>query len=325
MTETGYTPTPSKSPASSKVMRWVYIIGAFIVLAAIGGFFNRAFLTPENGLAILRAAAMSGMVAMGATFITLSGRFFSLALGQTAMFAGVLMAVLMSAGLPFGIAVVLTFAVIILLGALQGGIIAMGANPIVTTLGAGAILAGLAGLATGGKNVPIESAVVEWIGNGRIIGVPTQTWAFLFSVAVAWWVINKTRLGRETILMGANRATAEASGVNVALITILVFIIASIAAGMMGIFEAAQFNKARVMGFDAVDFNVIAAVLIGGTAIQGGRGSPLQSALGAVFIATVQNYMLLLAWSAGVRTVITGALIVVIVVGFHIAGKRKGA
>lgn len=306
-------------------MRAVGIILILIILLVVGGYFNPAFLTPENGLAILRAAAMSGIVAMGATFITLSGRFFSLALGQTAMFAGVLLAVLMSHGLSFGIAILLTLVVAMLLGALQGGIIAMGANPIITTLGAGAGLAGLAGLATGGKNVPIESAVVEWIGNGRILTIPTQTWAFLVSVAVAWWIINKTRFGRETILIGASRDTAQASGIGVARVTIMVFIIASLAATLMGVFEAAQFNKARVMGFGNVDFDVIAAVLIGGTAIQGGRGSPIQTALGAIFIATIQNYMLLLAWSSGTRTLITGAFIVLIVVGFHVAGRKKGS
>lgn len=310
----------------ARIVRLAWVVAVLAALVAIGTAFNPAFNSPENGLAILRAAAMSGIVAMGATFITLSGRFFSLALGQTAMFAGVLMAVLMSSGgLPFGVAVAATLIVIMALGALQGAIIAMGANPIITTLGAGALLAGLAGLATGGKNVPIDSQVVAWIGNGRILGVPTQTWAFLVAVAVAWWVINKTRFGRETILIGANRATAAASGLNVGRTTVLVFIIASLAAAMMGVFEAAQFNKARVMGFGAVDFDVIAAVLIGGTAIQGGRGSPLQTALGAVFIATVQNYMLLLAWSSGARTMVTGALILIIVVGFHLAGRKKGA
>lgn len=305
-----------------QVTRVAGLAAGFVVLVAVGAYFNPAFLTPQNGLAILRAAAMSGIVAMGATFITLSGRFFSLALGQTAMFAGVLVAVLMAWGLPFGPALFLTLVCLAALGALQGAIIAMGANPIITTLGAGALLAGLAGLATGGKNVPIESTVVAWIGNGRLLSVPTQTWAFLISVAVTWWIINKSRLGRETILIGANRATAAASGINVARVTIVVFIIASLAAAMMGVFEAAQFSKARVMGFGAVDFDVIAAVLVGGVAIQGGRGSPLQTAIGAVFIATVQNYMLLLAWSSGARTLITGAFILVIVVGFHLAGRK---
>lgn len=306
-------------------LRTAILLLCMAALFAIGGVFNPAFLTPENGLVILRAAAMSGIVAMGATFITLSGRFFSLALGQSAMFAGVLLAVLMSYGAPLWLALLATFAVAILLGALQGGIIAMGANPIITTLGAGALMAGLAGLATGGKNIPIDSAVLEWIGNGRIVGVPTQTIFFLISVAVSWWVITKTRLGAETVLIGANRATAQASGISVARVTITVFVIAAFAASAMGIFEAAQFNKARVMGFGTVDFDVVAAVLISGTAIQGGRGSPLQTAIGAIFIATLQNYMLLLAWSSGVRTLITGAFIVLIVVGFHLASRRKGA
>lgn len=314
-----------RSHGKRRAARAAVLAAGFLALVAAGGVFNPAFLTPENGLAILRAAAMSGIIAMGATFITLSGRFFSLALGQTAMFAGVFLAVLMAWGLPFGVAMALTLAALTALGALQGGIIAMGANPIITTLGAGALLAGLAGLATHGRNVPIESAVVAWIGTGRILGVPTQTWAFLAAVAVAWWVINKTRFGREAILVGANRATAAASGINVARVTILVFVIASLAAAMTGVFEAAQFSKARVMGFGTVDFDVIAAVLVGGTAIQGGRGSPLQTAAGAVFIATVQNYMLLLAWSSGVRTLITGAMILAIVVLFHIASRKKGA
>ncbi len=315
----------AKNERNDGKKRVALLAAAFLVLVAVGGVFNPAFLTPENGLAILRAAAMAGIVAMGATFITISGRFFSLALGQTAMFAGVLLAVLMAWGLPFAPAMALTLVAVIALGALQGVLIAMGANPIITTLGAGALLAGLAGLATDGKNVPIDSAVVAWIGNGRILGIPTQTWAFLASVAVAWWVINKTRFGRETVLIGANRATAEASGINVGRVTILVFVIASLAAALMGVFEAAQFSKARVMGFGTVDFDVIAAVLVGGTAIQGGRGSPFQTAIGAIFIATVQNYMLLLAWSSGVRTLITGAMILVIVVIFHIANQKRGA
>lgn len=325
MADTTMAVQPMQNLKTKKLLNILIGAVALLALIGLGGYFNPAFLTPENGLAILRAAAMSGIVALGATFITLSGSFFSLALGQTAMFSGVLMAVIMAAGVPFFIAVPLMLLAIVLLGALQGGIVAMGANPIITTLGAGALLAGLAGLLTGGRNVPIESAVVEWIGNGRVLGVPTQTWAFLAAVAASWWVINKTRFGRETILVGANRATASASGLNVSRVTILVFIIASLAAAMMGVFEAAQFNKARVMGFAAVDFDVIAAVLIGGTAIQGGRGSPFQTALGAIFIATIQNYMLLLTWSSGARTLITGLFIVLIVVGFHVAGRKKGA
>ncbi|RJG47333.1 ABC transporter permease [Mesorhizobium sp. DCY119] len=314
---------PHRSRTLNRFARFGLILAVLIVLAILGGMHNPAFLTTDNGLSILRAAAMSGIVALGATFITLSGRFFSLALGNTVMFTGITLAVAMSYGMPFYLALTLTFVVAIAIGAVQGAIIAMGANPIITTLGASALLAGLAGFATNGVNVAIHSDLVAWLGNARIIGVPTQTWAFVIAVAIAWWAINKTRFGHETVLLGANSASARAAGLSVARVTITVFIIASLAAAVVGVLAAAQFSKARVMGFSGLDFDIIAAVLIGGTAIQGGRGSPVQTALGAVVIATIQNYMLLLAWSSGVRTMITGALIVLIVVGFHLAGNRR--
>lgn len=311
-----------RTPRSRRVARFGLILAGAAVLVVIGGLLNPAFVTADNGLAILRAASLSGIVALGATFITLSGRFFSLALGNTVMFTGIVLAVTMSWGVPFYLALVLTFIVAMVIGAVQGAIVAMGSNPIITTLGAGALLAGVAGLATNGVNVPIRSEAVAWIGNARIVGVPTQTWAFVIAIAIAWWVIRKTRFGHETVLLGANPASARASGLSAAKITITVYTIASVASAVAGILAAAQFSKARVQGFSTMDFDIIAAVLIGGTAIQGGRGSPLPTALGAVAIATIQNYMLLLSWSSGVRTMITGAFIVLIVVGFHLAGKR---
>lgn len=319
-------PSRPSQPAKGQFMRARYLLLlGFVALFVIGGLFNEAFLTRDNGLAILRAAALSGIAAMGATFITLSGRFFSLALGQSAVIGGISLAVLMTNGLPLALALPATLLFAALLGAIQGGIIAMGANPIITTLGASALLAGLAGLATGGKTIRVQSEAIEWIGNARFVGVPIQTWAFVASVLAAWWIINKTRFGHETVLIGANRATARASGISVPRVTMAVFMIASVTAAIVGIFAMAQFSQARASGFEGLDFDVVAAVLIGGTAIQGGRGSPVQSALGAVLIATVQNYMLLLGWSSGTRTLITGMFILAIVVAFHVFNRRKGA
>ncbi|MFJ6095655.1 ABC transporter permease [Williamsia muralis] len=320
-------PTPS-DPEGTTARQFVVpalIVGAVIVVLAIGGLTNDAFLTADNGLVIIRSAALTGIVALGATFITVSGNFFSLALGQSAVFSGVALAVLMSHGLPLVPALIMTIIIALIVGGIQGGLVAMGANPIVTTLGAGALLAGLAGLTTGGKNIRIDSTVVEWIGNARPLGIPTQTWTFFAAIILAWWVMSKTRFGREAVVAGANRATAAASGISVWKVTIIVFVVATIAAAIVGIFGAAQFSQARTSEFSTLDFDVIAAVLIGGTAIQGGRGSPWRTALGAVFIAMVQNYMLLLGWSSGVRTAITGAIILVVVVAFHLLHRAKGA
>lgn len=297
-----------------------------IVVAAlvIGGLSNDAFLTATNILAILRSAAITGIVALGATFITISGRFFSLALGQTAVFSAVLFAILLQVGLPFAIAALLTLAAAIVWGAAQGGIVAMGANPIITTLGAGALLAAVSGVLTNGKSIRIHDDAVAWLGNARPLGVPTQTWTFLVLIVVAVLIMRFTRFGRETLLIGANRATAASSGISVARVTVAVFSVASITAAIAGMFAAAQFEQARISEFSGLDFDVVAAVLVGGTAIQGGNGSPLRTAIGAVFIAIVQNYMVLLGVSFGVRTVVLGALVLIAVAVFHLLNRRSG-
>lgn len=300
------------------------LTGVVLAMLLLGGLTTDTFLTKNNGLVILRSAALVGIVGLGATFITISGRFFSLALAQTAVFCAVTFALLMRGDLPFAVALGLTLLLAIVLGVVQGGIISMGANPIVTTLGAGALLAGLAGLITDGKNIRFASEAAEWLGNSRPVGVPTQTWALLVLIVVAWFLLRQTRLGRATLLTGANRATAAGAGISVWKVTIAAFVLASVAAGIVGVFGAAQFGQARINAFTGLDFDVIAAVLIGGTAIQGGEGSTIRTALGAIFIAMVQNYMLLLGWSFGVRLIVLGGLIMIAVVSFHLVRRRSG-
>jgi len=300
------------------------IAGVLLATVALGGLTNDAFLTSTNILAILRSAAITGIVALGATFITISGRFFSLALAQTAVFSSVIFALLLRAGIPFLLALLVTLLAAVALGCIQGAVVSMGANPIVTTLGAGALLAGLAGLLTDGKSIRISDAAASWIGNARPWGIPTQTLTFLLLIVVAALIMRRTRLGRATLLTGANRATAEACGIAVWRVTVAAFVLASAAAAVAGVFGAAQFEQARISEFSGLDFDVVAAVLIGGTAIQGGEGSPLRTALGAVFIAMVQNYMLLLRFPFGLRTLILGGLILLAVVAFHILRRRRG-
>lgn len=295
-----------------------------VAMLVLGGFTNAAFLTESNVLAILRVAALTGIVALGATFITVAGRFFSLALAQTAVAASVAYALLLQGGLSFALALGVTLLLGVVLGSVQGVVVAAGANPIVTTLGAGALLSGFAGLATGGKSLRISDDATAWIGNALPLGVPTQTWAFLIVAVIAVVIMRYTRLGRATVLVGANRATAELAGVPIARVTVAVFVLASVTATIVGIFGAAQFEQARISAFIGLDFDVVAAVLIGGTAIHGGEGSPLRTALGAIFIAMVQNYMLLLGWSFGPRTLVLGILIMLAVVVFHIIRQRGG-
>jgi simple sugar transport system permease protein/ribose transport system permease protein len=163
---------------------------------------------------------------------------------------------------------------------------------------------------------------LEWIGSGRPHGVPTQTWTFVIVLTVVSIVARQMRLGRTTILTGSNRAAARAAGVPVAAITIVAFVSASIGAGIVGIFQAAQFNRATIDTFTRLDFDVIAAILVGGIAVGGGEGSPLRAALGGFFIALVSNYMLLQRWSEGTRIAVLGMVVIVSALTFHVLRRR---
>ena len=136
-----------------------------------------------------------------------------------------------------------------------------------------------------------SSAAVDWIGTGRPLGVPTQSWAFILLTILSTLVLTRSRFGREIYLVGTSRAAARASGLSVGKATVVAFMLSAIAAGIAGVFTAAQVAQAPLTQFDGLNIDVIAAVLVGGTALQGGEGSTLRSALGAVFIALLANLM----------------------------------
>lgn len=303
----------------------VVVLGAVVAIGLLGALTSDAFLTADNVTAIARTASITAIVAVCAAAITISGSFFSISLGQTAVFASVMFGIVMRADGGLVIALIAVLAAALVLGAIQGAVVALGGNPIVVTLGASALLAGIAGTMAGSEAVGIpESEAVEWIGSGRTLGVPSQTWTFIVILVVVSVVMRQTRLGRATLLTGANRAAAKAAGISVSTVTIAAFVLASIGAAIVGIFQAAQFNRATLDTFTQLDFDVIAAILVGGISVAGGEGSPLRAALGAFFIGLVANYMLLQGWPEGTRIAVLGIVVIVAAVGFHLVRRRSG-
>jgi simple sugar transport system permease protein/ribose transport system permease protein len=257
------------------------------------------------------------------TFITLSGNFFSISVEQTAAFSSIVFAESLGHGYGLAAGLALAFGAVIAIGLGQGLVVAGGLNPIVVTLGAGAALYGLAAVITHNEVVNFDSSrAVAWIGTGRPLGVPIQSWAFIFLTAVSTLVLTRTRFGREIYLVGSNRAAARASGLSVGKATVVAFTLSAITAGIAGVFTAAQVAQAPLTQFDGLNIDVIAAVLVGGTALQGGEGSTLRSALGAVFIALLANLMLLRNATYGTRILVTGLVVVFATSAFHLLRTR---
>jgi ribose transport system permease protein len=299
------------------------LLGLLVALIAVSAITTPEFATVDNGRTIVRAAALVGIAAIGLTFVTLSGNLISLSVEQTAAVAGVLLALMLADGWPVVLALLVVLAVAVLIGAVQGVVVAQGANPIIVTLGVGAALAGLAAIISGGKGVVVPDGALDWLGGPRPLGLPIPSYAFVVVAILATVYLSRRRAGRWIMLVGSNRDTARASGLPVRRTTLLAFALSAVAAAAVAVLTVAQFGRADAAQFNGLTFDALAAVLVGGAAIQGGYGSPGRTALGALFIATLGNFMVLNDYSLGLRLAVQGVVVVLAVTVFHLIQRRQ--
>ncbi len=299
------------------------VIGVLLLLGVVGWITTPEFVTYRNFQSIVRASALIGIIAVTMTLITIAGSFFSLSVSQTAAMSAISFAAFLGWGWPVWTAVLAVVLLAAAVGGLQGGAVALGGNPIVVTLAVGAVIFGTMAWLTDNKTVRTGTDAAEWIGTSRPLEIPNQTWAFLLITAVTAVVLTRTRLGREVTLVGANRQAATTAGLRPGRMAVYVFVASSLGAALAGVFTAAQFSQGRLDHFDGMDIDAIAAILVGGAAIQGGEGSAIRTALGAVFIAALQNLMVLRGFPYGVRLFFVGLAILISVSAFTLIRHRR--
>ena len=320
----GTTAGPSRIPRSVDEFRTRYLVPAIIAFAIVvvvvaGGVTTPSFLSSDNLLNIVQVASLTGIIALGVTFLTLSGNFFSLSLEQTGALCSIVFAAAVTQGWPWLIALAAAIVVGCLTGAVQGLFVALGANPIIVTIAGGAAIFGAAAVFSGSRAQIIRGQNVGWLGSIQPLGIPITTWAFVFLAVVSQLMLVKTRFGRSLVLVGANRHAARAVGLPIGRISWGAFVLAGGFAALAGAFVAAQSNRGLVSNLEGANLEVVAAVLVGGTSIQGGEGSMFRTALGAVFIASLQNILILRGYSSGPRQLILGLAVVLGVSLFWIA------
>jgi ribose transport system permease protein len=297
-------------------------VGAVVVLVVLGKLTTPQFVTGSNLLTILRAASLTAIVALGMTFITLSGNYFSLSVVQTSVVASVVYASVTSDS-SVAVGLIAVLGVCAGLGLLQGAIVGLGGNPVVVTFAAGATLIGGVLVATNSNRVLLTAGgLATQIGQASPLGIPTPTWAFGIVALLCYLILERTTFGRRTKLVGANRAAAVASGLNVMRTIMAVFAISALAAGIVGVLTAAQFGVADSQQFNGTDINAIAAVLVGGTSIRGGEGGVLRTCVGALFIAMLSNLLQVRGYSTGIQLTFIGVAVVIAVCVYGLI-KRK--
>jgi ribose/xylose/arabinose/galactoside ABC-type transport system permease subunit len=309
---------------------WRSLRGLFTGLAALGlvvlvvlALTTDRFLTVENIKAILSSASIVGIMALGLTFITLIGSLVSLAIAATAVMGAMVFLVELNLGLVPALAISMAAGAAVT--ALQGLIIgAWGANPVILTIGAGFLLSGVTTKASGG-------AIVQPTGGGwgtlnsTPLGVPLGVYVMVALALVYQFVLKRTVFGRRVILIGENRDAARAAGMRIPRITAIAFAIAGASFALGGAFLGA-FNKGASSQLEGTTtFDVIAAVLVGGTLIAGGRGSALRTLAGAIVIATISDLLLLRGFNTGAQILLKGLLVVLVVIATFVASGREGS
>lgn len=278
-------------PASPR-KRALFAIRAAALVALIGSALaTPGFLTSVSMISLLTTMSFIGCVAIGMTFITLSGNIMSFALGAT---LGVT-TIVFTLSLPLGLAVALAvaFAFSALITGFQGFLIGyFRANPIIISMAALALILGLVTFTTGGRGIYPDGDEAS-ILKGNIGPVPKSLAAFLLTVVVGQLILSYTRFGRHIVMVGSNMRAAEAAGIDTWKTVTGAYIVAGLCTAFSAVLMAARYASGDMEHGLGYDYHAISAVLVGGTFIGGGHGSALRTLAGSFIIAVVQGMLIL--------------------------------
>ncbi|MDY7090805.1 MAG: ABC transporter permease [Actinomycetota bacterium] len=295
-----------------------------VVLAAIVlALTTDRFLTVANAKAILTSASLVGIAALGLTLITIGGSAVSLAISPSVAAVGMIFLSAQSLGLiP---ALVLAVACGTLITGLQGAVVGYaGANPVILTIAASFAITGIATGVSGGSTVSPTASGYDRL-NATPGGVALSVYVLIGLALIVEWTLRRTGFGRSLYLIGENRRAARAAGLPVGRTTVVAWFGAGALFAVTAAFTAAFNTSANVNLGGTLTFDAIAAVLAGGTAIAGGRGSALRTLAGAVLIAAASDILLLRGYSTGVQIMVKGVIVLVVVVTVHLRTRGSRA
>jgi simple sugar transport system permease protein/ribose transport system permease protein len=308
-------PARRRRPASLTVALVILVL-ALVPVAVT----TDRFLTLDNARAILASAALVGIAAMGATLVMIAGSAVSMASSQTATVVAMVFLATQDQGLVT--ATLLGLLCGIAVTAVQGVAIGYGeANPIVLTIAAGFAIGGGAVWFSGGTPVYAASDAYDLM-NATPLGLPLAVYVLLALAGLAQWILRRTTPGRQMYLIGENRAAARAAGLPVGRVTVLAWAFFGMCLAITGVFLAAFNTSATTNLGGTLTLDAIAAVLVGGTAITGGKGSALRTLGGAVLISIVADVLLIRGYSTGVQILVKGLLVLAVVVIVHLRSTR---
>ena len=288
---------------------------ALIILMIFVSILNPAFLQSNNLLNLMRQLIINGFIALGMTFVILTGGI-DLSVGSTLALTSAIFAGLLQNGMNTGLAILIALVLGLVLGLLNGILITKGKlAPFIVTLATMTIFRGLTLVYTDGRPIagPRDNFAFKFLGKGQFLGIPFQVILFILAFLVLWMILNKTALGRKFYAVGGNEKASFISVINIDKVKIGVYVISSLMAVLSGLVLTSRLNSAQPTAGAAYEMDAIAAVVLGGTSMTGGSGSLTGTLIGILILGVLNNGLNLLGVSSFYQQIVKGIVILIAV------------
>ena len=297
-----------------KILRQFGLVFVALFIIVFMSFRSDVFLKSQNIINILRQISINGILAVGMTFVILTG-------GIT----GVIVGSLLQSGTNWFLASLAALAISIICGVFNGWLISyVGFQPFIATLSTMTIGRGFAQVYSNGKPYTISDPSFKTIGQGYLLGIPVPIILLVIFCIIGLVILTMTTFGRYVFAIGGNMNAAKLSGVRTQRVQLMVYVMSSICAWMVGLILAARISSGQPTAGESYEMDAIAATAIGGTSMNGGIGSLTGTIIGFVILGLLQNSMNLMNINSFWQQIVKGLLIIIAVfLDMRTKGKKE--
>ncbi|SFB99814.1 ribose ABC transporter membrane protein [Bacillus sp. OV322] len=299
---------------SSMTQKLGPLLGLLILLIIVS-ILNPSFLEPLNILNLLRQVAINALIAFGMTFVILTGGI-DLSVGAILALSSSLSAGMIVAGLDPILAIIVGCVLGGIMGMVNGILITKGKMaPFIATLATMTAFRGLTLVYTDGNPITGlgDNYLFQLFGRGYFLGIPVPAITMILAFAVLFFVLQKTPFGRKTYAIGGNEKAALISGIKVPRVKVMIYGLSGMLAALAGAILTSRLNSAQPTAGTSYELDAIAAVVLGGTSLSGGKGRIFGTLIGALIIGTLNNGLNLLGVSSFYQMVVKGIVIIIAV------------
>ncbi|WP_446210365.1 ABC transporter permease [Micromonospora sp. IBSANI012] len=302
---------------------YVVYVGFVLVFVFFAATQTQYFLTPTNLSNIVIQAAPVTVMAIGIVFVLSAGEI-DLSIGSVVALSALTAAVTVRATDQWWLAVLASLAVGAAVGLLNGMFVTLVRLPsFLVTLATMGLVAGLARQLTNLQSVPVTDNTLVWIfGGGELLGIPILVWWTVAAVGIGWALLRQMRYGAHVLAVGNNASAARVSGIKVNRVRVMVLVGSAMTAAVAGLLYAGRLQGARYTLGEADLMTVIAAAIVGGTSLFGGKGSIVGALIGSLLMSMLNNGLVLAGLTVS-QQMVARAVIILVAVSFSLRGKKN--